>query len=352
MSAGPNASERGALFEREIREQPDVLARQLQDGRPAAAAAAAMARRAPDGVVIAARGSSDNAARYAQYLFGAHNRLLVTLAAPSLFTLYDAPPALGRVVVIGISQSGRSPDIVRVLEIARAQGALGLALTADTSSALAGAADLCIPLASGSEHAVAASKSYTAELAAIAMLSAALTPDAERQRALASLPILAWHALALHDAARHAAARLLHIDRWAVIGRGFNYATAHELSLKLQETSGVAAQPHSSADFRHGPVAALDAALGALLVAPTGRAHADVASLLDVCVARGACPLVLSDAADLVARAAGLVLPTCAEWLSPFAATVAGQLFALELARASSLDPDRPRGLSKVTETL
>ena len=161
--------------ETEIREQPDVLERLLREGRGRAEEIAARIReRAPRYVVIAARGSSDNAARYAQYLFGAHNRLPVCLATPSLYTLYEAGPSLGGALVIGVSQSGRSPDIVSVLEAGRRDGSLTVAITNEPDSPLARAAEHVLPLGAGPERAVAATKTYSASLGALAMLSAAL----------------------------------------------------------------------------------------------------------------------------------------------------------------------------------
>ena len=168
-------------FQREIEEQPVVFERLLSEGRKSVDEAAAAIRSfSPEWVLIAARGSSDNAARYGQYLLGAHNRLGVGLAVPSLLTLYGAAPKMDRALVIGISQSGQSPDIVGVLEEGRRQGALTLALTNDPSSPLARASSVTIPLLAGEEKAVAATKTYTAELFALAMLSAALgaTPRA------------------------------------------------------------------------------------------------------------------------------------------------------------------------------
>src|SRR3954470_10158462 len=176
-------------FEREILEQPRVLERLLVEGRGAAEEAARAIRSFdPEFVLIAARGSSDNAARYAQYLFGAHNRLAVALAVPSLFTLYESPPNLTRALTIGISQSGQSPDIVSVLTETRKQGGATLAVTNEPASPLSQTSDHTLPLLAGQEKAVAATKTYTTELFALAMLSAALEGSPERWAALARVP--------------------------------------------------------------------------------------------------------------------------------------------------------------------
>ena len=343
------------IFEREIHEQPDALERQLTNGREAAVVVAEKVKaRAPSSIVIAARGSSDNAGRYAQYLLGAHNRLAVSLATPSLFTLYNAPPSLAGSVVVGISQSGRSPDIVEVVAEGRRQGSLTIAITNDTASPLAQAAELCLPLHAGPEHAVAATKTYTTQLTALAMLSCALSDDAARWDELSTAPAMLRETLARNTAsARDAAARLAGIKRFVTIGRGFNYASAFEVSLKMKETCYVVAEPYSSADFRHGPTAMLEHGLGAVLIAPSGKVFADVAALAELCAERAVDVVAISDRAELLdAAQSALPLPTgMPEWLSPLAAIVPGQLLSLELARARGIDLDNPRGLTKITET-
>ena len=164
----------------EIGEQPAVAARLLGDGAAEIARIRdAIAAFEPSFVVIAARGSSDHAAIYAQYLFGVTWRLPVALAAPSLISLYGAEPRVGRALVVGISQSGVSPDVVGVVESARRQGALTVALTNDLASPLAAAAQHVIDLRAGVEHSVAATKTYTAELLALAMLAGVPAADLE-----------------------------------------------------------------------------------------------------------------------------------------------------------------------------
>ncbi|GBD18457.1 Glutamine--fructose-6-phosphate aminotransferase [isomerizing] [bacterium HR27] len=339
----------------EIAEQPAVLERLLDEGYPLVAEVAGRIQAAPPRyVVIAARGSSDNAARYAQYLFGAYNRLPVALATPSLFTLYRRPPSLAGSLVLAISQSGRSPDIVAVIAEGRRQGALTLAVTNDPASPLAQAAELVLPLLAGEERAVAATKTYTAQLFVLALLSVALAGDRTRLSQLAEVPAALRRTLERNrDLAPQLGpfrdARLL-----AVIGRGFNYATAFEVALKLQETCLVLAQPYSSADFRHGPIALVEPGFPVVLIAPSGAAFPDLAALTEDLAARKAALAIVSDAPTLLARAdLPLPLPPAVpEWLSPLVAVVPGQLLALALAWVRGLDPDRPRGLTKVTRTV
>jgi glucosamine--fructose-6-phosphate aminotransferase (isomerizing) len=341
-------------FEREILEQPRVIAELLDKGRHAAEAAArAIKQFKPDWVLIAARGSSDNAARYAQYLLGAHNRLGVALAVPSLFTLYESPPQLSRALTIGISQSGQSPDIVSVLAEARAQGGATLAVSNEPSSPLSQTSDHTLPLLAGREKAVAATKTYTTELFALAMLSAALEGDPERWTALAQVP--AWIAEVIETNAdlSEQAARFRGAQKLVVLGRGFNYSTAFEIALKLKETSYFLAEPYSVADLLHGPVAMIDRGFPVILVAPSGRTLADAPALLSLLEDRGAEVLAISDAADVLSRAQSRIeLPTgVPEWLSPIVAVVPGQLFAGALAISAGQNPDQPRGLSKITLT-
>ncbi len=343
-----------SVVEREIAEQADAIERQLRLGRDATERVAGKIRaRTPSSVVIAARGSSDNAGRYAQYLLGVHNRLVVTLATPSVFTLYDAPPLLSDALVIGVSQSGRSPDIVAVLEEGRRQGAQVVAVTSDTESPLAKAADMCLALHAGEELAVAATKTYTTELCALAMLSAAMDASADRWEELGRLPTLVRRAHENTRSLGDGAKRFAESGRFVVLGRGFNYATAFEISLKLKETSYVVAESYSSADFRHGPSAMLEKGFPVVLIAPSGKTHADSVELLALCEQRGAEVVAISDDEAVLSRAAlSLAIPPgVPEWLSPFTAIVPGQVFAVSLARARGLDPDKPRGLSKITET-
>jgi glucosamine--fructose-6-phosphate aminotransferase (isomerizing) len=341
-------------FETEIREQPAALARLLEEGRPRAEAIAEAVRAyQPRFVMVAARGSSDNAARYGQYLFGVRNRLAVGLAAPSLFTQYDAAPSLQGALVIGISQSGQSPDIVEVLRQARGQSALTIAITNDPAAPLAEAAEHHLPLLAGRERAVAATKTYTTQLLALAMLSTALTGEKDGWEEIATLEARTRQTLALNGSLSSEAGLFSGISRLVVVGRGFNLSTAFEIALKIKETSYVMAEPYSSADFQHGPVAILDESLPLLLVAPSGGASSDIDLLADRVRRTGAPLIVLSDRPERrAATQAALSLPEgMPEWLSPIPAIVAGQLFALALALARGLDPDAPRGLSKVTLT-
>jgi glutamine---fructose-6-phosphate transaminase (isomerizing) len=349
----------------EILEQPAVAERFLADGLPEVRRIAdTIADREIDTVLIAARGTSDHAAIYAQYVFGALHRLPVALAAPSLVSLYGIAPRLDRALVIGISQSGRSPDVVGVIEAARAQRAPTISITNAPGSPLARAAEHPIDVAAGPELATAATKTYTGQLLAVAALAAALpaTPDAqafggspaERCASLEMIPGALTRALGVEHEAGALAKAHRQLDRCVVLGRAFEYATAREWSLKLKELAQVHAEPYSSADFQHGPLALVEPGYQVLAVAPSGIAGSDLVDLVRrLREEHDVDALVVSD--DAAYRAAGnesLELPSgLPEWLMPIVSIVPGQLFALYLTVARGLDPERPRWISKVTET-
>jgi glucosamine--fructose-6-phosphate aminotransferase (isomerizing) len=340
---------------REIHEQPEVLARLFDRECPTAQAlAAAIRQRRVTHVVIAARGTSDNVGRYAQYLLGAVNGLLVALATPSLFTIYRRPPRLGNALVLGISQSGKSPDIVSVVAEARHQGTLTAAITNVTDSDLARQSDFVINLGAGEERAVAATKTYTAQLAAIALLSSSLSDDAAMLTALQEAPEAVAATLSAHNDMAQVVQRYRYMRECVVIGRGYNYATAFEVALKLKELTYTIVEPYSSADFLHGPLAMVEGGFPVIVVAPSGLPLTELRDFTRALVDRGAEVLTISDDAEMLALAhTPLRLPhPLPEWLSPLTAVLPGQLFALHLSATRHHDPDRPRGLHKVTETL
>jgi glucosamine--fructose-6-phosphate aminotransferase (isomerizing) len=318
-------------------QQPEVIERLLVEEAAAIAAAAAdVERRRPRYAVIAARGSSDNAARYAQHLMGRFWGIPVALATPSLHTLYETPLRYDDALVIGISQSGASPDVAGVVSSATAQGALTVAITNEPDSPLARAAQHVIGLQTGPERSVAATKTYTASLAAVA----ALVSGTE---ALAHVPDAVQRQLE-HDVPAEAAARW---ERLAVIGRGANYGTAFEAALKLSELTGAVAAPWSSADFLHGPIAIVEPGFPILAIAPSGPTLAGMRELLTVAEERGAELTVVSDA-PLEGR---IPLEPVPEWLSPLVAVIPAQLLAVGAAEHLGRDVDRPIGLQKVTRT-
>ena len=252
----------------EIFEQPERLASLLNSQKKTVLEITkAIQARNVHYAFLAARGTSDNAGRYANYLWGAHNQLPLALATPSLFTYYQSPPRLQNALVVGVSQSGQSPDIVSVLEEGRKQNCLTLAITNIPDSPLAKAADFVLDIQAGPEKAVAATKTYTSQLMAVAMLSAAMGGSDERWNELASVPKWAEQALAQDQAIARMSERFRYMSQCVVLGRGFNYATAFEWALKLKELTYTIAEPYSSADFQHGPIAMVEGGFPVLAVA-------------------------------------------------------------------------------------
>jgi glucosamine--fructose-6-phosphate aminotransferase (isomerizing) len=278
----------------------------------------------------------------------------VALAAPSLLTMYHKAPRLASALVVGISQSGQSPDILAVLEEGKRQGRPTLAITNDGASPLAALADHVIELHAGSEQSVAATKTYTAQLAVMAMFAAALSGEARHMDALQQLPAAIETTLHLSASIAQQVERYRYMDRCIVIGRGYNYATSFELALKLKELTYVMATSYSSADFRHGPIATIESGLPVFLVMPTGATFADMLELAQELRRRDAELLVISESQEALALAhtALPIPPGIPEWFSPLTAIIPGQLVALRLALSKGLNPDVPRGLQKVTRTL
>jgi len=269
--------------------------------------------------------------------------------------MYRQPPQLRDAVVIAISQSGQSPDIVNVVDEGRRQGCLTVAITNAPKSPLARAADMVLDIRAGEEKAVAATKTYTAQLMSIAMLSAAMNSDAVRWRELQQIPQWAESALELDEQIEQIAQRYRYMQQCVVLGRGYNYATAFEWSLKLKELAYLIAEPHSSADFQHGPIAVIERGFPVLAIAPSGAVFDDMLQLLKNLRERQQAEiLALSDQESVLGQAQiPIRLPTgVPEWLSPFICIIPAQIFAYHLTRVKGYDTDSPRGLRKVTETL
>jgi glutamine---fructose-6-phosphate transaminase (isomerizing) len=344
-------------FRDEIAEQPEVASRLLVNSREAVARIGARIRETqPRGYLVAARGSSDHAALYAKYLFGARNLAVVALAAPSLFTHYASAPSIEGQCVIGISQSGASPDIVTVIEESKRQGALTIAITNDAQSPLAEAAELVLTLGTGAERSVPASKTYTASLLALALISQAVDPDAAFGAALSSVPAALARALDM-DSHVEKLAVLMSGTRAIVLGRGFNFSTAEELALKLMETSYVMSRAWSIADFEHGPIAVVEAGIPVVVIDGGGAVATSMQSIRERLGAKG-CPVVQLVDGKMGGKTAevdpsttvqlGSGLP---EELTPISLAVLAQLLAYRVAVVRGFNPDSPREIHKVTRT-
>jgi len=340
----------------EIRETPAVVERLLHDGsHDVLAAAVAIRRFGPRVAVIVGRGTSDNAGTYGRYLIEFGLGVPVALAAASLTTVYRAETRWRETLLIALSQSGASPDVVEVTRSARAGGALTIALTNDPASELAAASEHVVELRAGSERAVAATKTYVAELAAVAVLVMTAIDDRSLVRQLDRLP----EALAVTvEAAEYwlagpddPAASFTFADRCLVVSRGFNLATAQEIALKLKETSRTFAEGYSSADLMHGPVFLAGADVPTLAIRPDGSIGASIDAGLARIRAFGGRPWLIGGA-ELAAVPQALALDLgVPEILTPIAYILPGQLLAESVSRRRGLDPDAPHGLTKVTRT-
>jgi len=345
---------KSTTLEQEINEQPAVVDKLLRLESESVKHFTDQVRSSFDSILIAARGTSDNAARYAQYLFGAQNRLPVALATPSLYTLYRKPPTLKRTLVIAISQSGQSPDIVAVVEEAARQNQTTLAITNDTTSPLAKTAGHVIDLNSGKEKSTAATKTYTASLAAMALVSCHLADRPDKLDVLRRTPDAMERTLVLTKSRLPMMERYRYMDRLTVIGRGYNYATSFEIAIKIKELTGTLVESYSSADFRHGPIAVVKNGYPVMIIDPHGSAAGDLRDLVDELFTRGSELIAISDLPAIL-KSARLALPIAKdlpEWLSPLITVLPGQYFALMLTLNKNLNPDQPAGITKVTETF
>jgi glutamine---fructose-6-phosphate transaminase (isomerizing) len=343
-----------SFLERELAEQPEALARLFDRQRDEASKIAALlSREDVHYILIASRGSSSNVARYAQYLLGRAHRVPVSFATPSLYTLYGQPPRLDGALVVGISQSGESPDVNAVIAEARAQGRPTVALTNVPSSPLGSSVDAVLALEAGVEQSVAATKTYVNSLGAIALLFAASTGDEEALAELERIPAQLARQLERSRGAADQVDRLGAVDGGTVIARGVNYGTSFEIALKIRELSGLLFEAYSAADLMHGPVAAIAPGWPVIAVAPSGPALWSMEEAIRDVAARGARLIVIADD-ERVLRRGEVRLPLepgVPEWLSPLLAVVPGQLVAFRLAQLRGIDVDRPLGLSKITLT-
>ncbi len=341
----------GELMRAEIAEQPEVLARILRDGRPRIRAVAdEIRRRRPRFVLFVARGTSDHAAIYAKYLVETRLYLPAGLVSPSTITLYDAHPMLADVLVVAVSQSGGSPDLVEVIQRAREGGAITLAVTNAPESLLGRASEYHLDVLAGPERAVAATKTYTAQLLTLFLLVESLRERAGEEAD--GLPQRAREVLALDDSIGHVAVRYRFAEQLVTTARGYCYSTALEAALKLMETTYVVAHAFSSADLLHGPMAMIDRGFPVIVVAPGGSAEAALDAVIDRLCDLGAETLIVGEPRAAERGTIGLPLPNLGpEVVSPILTILPLQLLSWHLARERRIDPDQPRGLRKVTET-
>ncbi len=336
----------------EIFEQPAVLEGTLSAEREKYTKLGAFIQKKDiDLVVIAARGSSDNAALFGRYLIEVTTGIPVSLAAPSVYTLYDAKLNLNRALVIGVSQSGEGVDVNLVLDKAKKAGAFTLGITNTGGSAITNIVDETLLIHAGREKSVAATKTYTGQMLHFYMLASAL---GGKDHGVEKIPNFANLSLELKDKVADLVDRYVFMENCVVVGRGMNYGNSYELALKLMETCYVVAERFSSADFFHGPLAIVERRFPVVMFAPTGVTQKSSIELIKRLHELGAdCLSITND--EKIARLAPNSLqlsPEIDEFLSPIPFIIPAQLFAALLSEAKGLDPDAPRSLEKVTKTI
>ncbi|HYC96244.1 MAG TPA: SIS domain-containing protein [Sphingomicrobium sp.] len=343
MAAKEDILARHTLMGREASETPQVVERQLAANERTLAELGERLRRAPPSVVVTcARGSSDHAATYGKYLIETLLGVPVASAAPSVASLYAAPPRTQGALLIVISQSGRSPDLIATVDAYRKSGTHAVVLVNDLDSPLAAMADTLLPLHAGPELAVAATKSCIAALAGLAAIVAAWSDDAKFREALRNLPPMLEQALELDWSA--AADALQGARQMFVLGRGYSFGIAQEAALKLKETCSIQAEPFSSAEVRHGPMRVIERGFPVLGLATSDSAGDDVASTAREFAERGATAFIAGQGGDLP------VVPGHPA-LEPIAMLASFYGMAERLSLARGMDPDSPPGLAKVTST-
>ncbi|MDO8589478.1 MAG: SIS domain-containing protein [Armatimonadota bacterium] len=338
----------------EIRQQPDILAEiAVCNGKAARALANDIRKRDICHIVLVARGASDNAATLGRYLFELVNGIPSSLAAPSIITLYGARLRFDRTLVIGISQSGKATDVVEYLRGSREAGALTAAITNEPDSELAKVADHSLFCCAGVERSVAATKTYTSALGALYVLSSELDGGGEILEGLKKVPDFMRETLTCEDHIAALAQRYRYMEDCFVIARGLNHATAAETALKMAETGYIGAKPYSAADFMHGPIAVAHEGFPCFLIAPDGKAFDTLAQTADKLLDKKVELVVIARERGILSKATkGIRVPAAVqEIFSPLVYVLVGQLLTYHVALAKGYDPDRPRGLSKVTLT-
>lgn len=336
----------------EIAEQPTALERTINaESAKISKISEFLQKRDIRLIVLAARGSSDNACQFGRYLFEINCGIPVSLSAPSVYTLYNAGLKLEKALVIGVSQSGEGVDINRVLEDAKKAGAFTIGITNQPESAMAKIADETLLIHAGKEKSVAATKTYTGQMLLLQILASALS---DRSLDYQKIPDFAAKALGLRSDVERLAERYVFMENCVVVGRGLNYGNSYELALKLMETCYVIAERFSSADFFHGPLAVVERRFPVIMFAPSGVTIQSNKDLLRRLKELGADSLSITNDPEIDALStSSLKMPLeIDEFLSPIPFIIPAQLFAALLSEKKGLNPDEPRSLSKVTKTI
>ncbi len=341
------------FMEKEILEGPQVLRKFLSTQWNALIKAAeAIQERKPRFVILAARGTSDNACTYARYLIEKEWGIPVSLAAPSVKTLYGAKINYQGGLVLGVSQSGQGPDVCDMIQSARSQGALTVGVHNNPKSRLAKEAEFTLNLSAGLEKSVAATKTYTSELMALYSLIRCVTDGRKVRAELTRLPRLTEEGCRLSRPIWESSYRFLHMSSCVVVGRGFHYGLVQETALKLKECAQVMAHAYSTADFHHGPKTLAGKDFPVILIAPQGPTLKGSIELLDELSERNAFIVAFSPVKQILDKASlPFETPSGPEEADPMGMAPMIQTLALSVAVAKGLDPDKPPFLKKVTQT-
>jgi glutamine---fructose-6-phosphate transaminase (isomerizing) len=344
-----------SLMLEEIRQQPAVLARILEEERAKIRElGTTLRKRSVRLIVLVARGSSDNAAQFGRYLLEIATGIPVSLAAPSVYTLYGAKLRLDQALVVGVSQSGEGDDINRVLREARTCGAFTVGITNEAGSSMGSSVDVLLLLHGERERSIAATKTLTGQMMIFYLLAEALAGNSAITQGYERVPEFCAKALAHEAAIRELAPRYTFMENCVILGRGLLYGNAYELALKLMETCYVVAERFSTADFFHGPLAMVERRFPVILFAAPGAMMPGVKTLAYRLKELRAETVAITSDGELATICSRIVPmdPEITEFLAPIPYIIPGQLFAALLAEAKGLDPDAPRSLSKVTRTL
>ena len=341
-----------SLMLEEIVEQPAVLEKTIRiESKKLQSLGDVLRARDINLIVLAARGSSDNAAFFGRYLLEITTGIPVSLSAPSVYTLYGANLNLRRALVVGVSQSGEGVDINQVLESAKAAGAFTLGITNEADSTMAKIADECLLTHAGREKSVAATKTYTGQMLNFYLLASLLS---DRKFDYERIPQLTQATLELEPQILEMVQRYAFMENCVVVGRGLNYGNSYELALKLMETCYVVAERFSSADFFHGPLAIVERRFPVIMFAPQGVTQRSNLDLLERLKDLHADSLAITNDREIAALSSRSLFLSeeIEEFLSPIPFIAPAQLFAAHLAEAKGLNADQPRSLTKVTKTI
>ncbi|MDP4152116.1 MAG: SIS domain-containing protein [Bacillota bacterium] len=342
------------LMEQEIKEQPQVLKDCIKNNHDVLLRISdAVKCKKPTYAVVAARGTSDHAATYFKYLAGVYAGMPVTLSAPSITTAYGSKLKLNGAIVIGVSQSGKAADVLAVLDQAKEQGAITIAVTNFDDSPLAKIADFHLNCTAGLERSVAATKTYTAQLMLLAQVVVSISGNEELAKKLDKVPDLVERTLSDTTSLENLVSRFRYMNECFVLGRGYLYPAALEAALKIQETCYVRARGYSIADFHHGPFAMVNRDIPVFFMGADVQTDKDTIEMIDKTKETGAEITVITNKKEIANKADfSIMLPPEAEGdIAVFAAAAVSQLFACRLSVLRGNNPDTPRGLNKVTIT-